>query len=295
MTTYEKNIPLLQLFYRRCIAKGLRPASIAQYRKVLTRYCKQQNVTETTADDIRDYLARLDVAPATRRVHYMALATFYHYLHKAGHITGCPIDGVERPRVPYKVQRYFSADEVTAMINCWDTTTFTGIRNKTVMTTLLGTGMRRAELAGLTVSDINWQNNNIHVRYAKGGKERLIPMTAELRRILSTYLQSRERYLKHQTPALWVSTVTGEALTPAGVWAIFKRSPLTGERISPHTFRHTFARAWILNGGSITELQVLMGHSDIAITRRYIALAGGDIATVNDKYNPLANTTWKFF
>ncbi len=103
MTIFEGNIGLLNKFYRRCLALNLREASISQYRKVLTRFCRMYPVEACSADDIRAYLASLNVAPATKKIHYMVLATFFHYLFKSGIIKYCAIDAVEKPRCPRKV------------------------------------------------------------------------------------------------------------------------------------------------------------------------------------------------
>lgn len=290
MNIYEQNIVYLQKFYRRCVSANLRPASIAQYRKVLTRFCRRYAVTNCTADDIREYLSSLKVSPATRKIHYMSLAVFIRYLHREGEIANCPIDRVERPRVPRKVQRFFSSTEVQSMLNCWDVSTYVGIRNRTIMYIFFGTGIRRAEMAGLTVQDILWEQDALFIR-GKGGRERTVPLTAELRRILSTYLQAREKALQRPTRALWLSTGTGEALTPAGIWGIFKR---VGGNASCHAWRRTFARCWCINGGNLFTLQEMLGHSDIAMTRRYVALLQDDVKAANDEFNPLSNQKWKY-
>lgn len=287
----------LQAFYKRCLAVNLRPASIAQYRKVLLRYAKAGYGDDSTPQQIREYLASLQVAPATRKIHWMTLRVYFSFLQKNGLIKHNPMEAVEKPRCPKKVMRFFSSDEVQQMLNCWDTHTYSGLRNKTIMLLFLGTGIRRAELAGLMVSDIRWDIDCIMIR-GKGGKERTVPISAELRRALSTYIAVRDRWMagaERPCKALFLSVQYRQQLTPAGVWSVFAKSPLTGERISPHTWRHTFGRCWILNGGSIVSLQQILGHSDIATTRKYIYLASEDVAIENQQFNPLSNSKWTYF
>lgn len=289
-----ENMLYLDKFYKRCLAMNLRPATIAQYRKVLVRYARAGG--DSTPEHIRNYLASLDVAPATRKIHWMTLNVYFNFLQKNRLISYNPMEAVERPKVPKKVMRYFTSAEVKQMIDCWDTHTYSGVRNRTIMLLFLGTGIRRAELAGLQMSDIRWDMDCIMIR-GKGGKERTVPLTAELRRILTTYISARNRWMEKKPAcnALFLSVQYRQQMTPAGIWSIFARSPLTGERISPHTWRHTFGRAWVLNGGDIVALQQILGHSDIATTRKYISLASEDVAKENAQFNPLANTKWSFY
>ena len=281
-------------FNRRCVACNLRPASIVQYNKTLKRFCAVYPCDSCTPADIRSFLARLQVAPATKKIHWMTLNVFFNFLYKNGYVQHNPMEAVEKPRVPRKLMRWFSSKEIEQMLNCWDESTFTGCRNKTIMQLFFATGMRRAELAGLTLKDIRWDMDAIFIR-GKGGKERTAPLTPELRRILTNYIAMRNKHEKRPCNALFISSNTGEGLTPAGVWSIFSKSPLTGERVSPHTWRRTFCRCMLLNGADLVTIQILCGHSDISTTRKYIAMCTEDIAIANAKYNPLTNNSWKYY
>ena len=286
----------LHAFYKRCLALNLRPATIAQYRKVLLRFVKEGNDDNSTSEQIRSYLASLQVSPATRKIHWMTLNVYFNFLHRNNLIDINPMKAVEKPKVPKKIMRYFSSQEVKQMIDCWDTKTYSGIRNKTIMLLFLGTGIRRAELAGLLLKDVRWDMDCIIIR-GKGGKERTVPLSSELRRVISTYISFRNHWMDGHDAcnALFLSANYRQPMTPAGIWSVFKRSPLTGERISPHTWRHTFGRCWILNGGSLVALQQIMGHSDISTTRKYIFLASEDVGIENERYNPLSNGRWQYY
>ena len=286
----------LHSFYRRCLAKNLSPQSIAQYRKVLIRFAKLGYNDESTPNDIRCYLSSLDVAASTKKVHWMTLNVYFNFLEKNGLIKDNPMKLVESPKVPKKMMRYFTNNEIDAILNCWDEHTYSGIRNKTIMLVFLSTGIRRAELSNLKIKDIRWDMDCIVV-HGKGGKERTVPIATKLRMVLARYLSFREKWMKGHVICdyLFLSVNYRQKLTPAGVWQIFSKSPLTGERVSPHTWRHSMARLWILNGGSLVTLQQILGHSDISTTRKYIYLASEDVGIENERYNPLNNERWKYY
>ena len=287
MLISDYNKKFFSAFVRRCEACNLRPASIVQYGKVLKRFLRVYEADNCTAGDVRCYLSKLDVAPATRRIHYMSLSVFFGFLFKNNMITNNPMVGVEKPKVPKKQMRFFSNEEIRQLLNCWDESTFTGCRNKTMMLVFFATGLRRAELAQLTTDDLRWDLDCLLV-HGKGGLERSVPLTTELRRVLVNYLTKRQKALKRATKALFINSNTGEQLTPAGVWSVFKQSPVTGERVSCHTWRHTFARHFLLYGnGDLVSLQAILGHADIATTKKYLWLASEDVALVNNKANPL--------
>lgn len=295
MLIKDYNSKFLKAFLVRCSSVNLREASIKQYLKVLNRFLAVYKTDTCNASDIMEYLSKLKVSPATKRIHYMSLSVYFNYLYKIKLLAENPMEAVERPRVPKKLQRFFSTEEIEAMLSCWDTSEYAGIRNKTIMLLFLGTGIRRAEMAGLLVSDIRWDLDLLIIR-GKGGKERSIPLTAELRRILNMYLIKRKEFINKKKPckSLFLSSNTGEGLTPAGIWTIFKKSPLTGASISPHSWRRTFARIFLLQGGDLVSLQLILGHASIDQTRKYIQLTGDDVAEVNNRCNPLSNKKWKY-
>jgi len=169
------------------------------------------------------------------------------------------------------------------------------------MCVLFGTGMRRSELLGLSVLDVHFDENLITV-LGKGNKERSIPMSAYLKRVLKKYLVLRESLCKEQvatfTPALIVNQ-KGDKLTVHGIDTVFRQLKenlqIPKGRLSPHTWRHTFAKSFLLNGGDVFSLQRILGHEDISTTQIYIEYTLSELKVQNDKFNPLDNSRWQYY
>lgn len=185
------------------------------------------------------------------------------------------------------------------MLTAYDVDTFIGRRNYTILSLLLATGLRRSEYISLKMYDVDLSNDFIRV-IGKGDKERIVPIGKALSLILRKYVKARKEYLKgySDTPYFIISKYR-KGLSKDGSNSIFstlrKELKLTGKRFSAHTWRHTFAKAFLLNGGDVFTLQELLGHEDVETTKVYVDLADNDKAVQNNKYNPLDNTKWQYY
>ncbi len=297
-------------FYTRCLALNLSPETLKQYEKVLKRFSlfdkevlKKGDTVKVTADDIRNHLNSLSATmkPVTQKIHYMSLKVFFNFLYREGLIRENPMSRIERPKIPQREVQSYNRQEVFKLINGFDKTSFIGYRNHTIMTIFFSTGMRRGELTRLLLSDIHFDVNIIQV-IGKGNKQRSIPMSITLRRTLKEYIRKREEYIDRMSyymNSYLLINCKGEPMSPMAVYDVFKvaadRQKITGVRVSPHTFRHTFAKYFLLNGGDIFSLQKILGHSDIAVTKKYVSLNDKEIRIQNDRYNPLDNLSWRYY
>lgn len=161
-----------------------------------------------------------------------------------------------------------------------------GRRDRAIVLCLLDTGCRASEFVALSVGDVDTAAGAVMVRRGKGGKDRTVYLGVQARKALLRYLATR------QAPApslpLWV-TIRGGRLTREGLRTLLRR---LGERAEvehchPHTFRRTFA-LWSLRAGmNIYALRVLMGHADLAMLRRYLALVETDLQDAHRRHGPV--------
>jgi site-specific recombinase XerD len=164
-------------------------------------------------------------------------------------------------------------------------------RNVAIILLLVDTGMRVSELCGLRVEDADRGTGELTV-LGKGNKKRRVYMGNQARRALWRYLETDRRWARAEEPLFTSITGTGcgAGLTPCGVRDIIEKSGyaagITGVRCSPHTLRHTFAINFLRGGGNLFELQQLMGHSDLTILKRYVALAEADLAQAHRAASP---------
>jgi integrase/recombinase XerD len=162
-------------------------------------------------------------------------------------------------------------------------------RDYAMVVVLLGTGMRLGELVNLRWDDVDFLNKVITV-IGKKRQQSSIPMTAKLRKELSEYRVFVDETFKRR-PEFVFTDRTGAGMTDNGVKCIFKRLKevmnFDGVRLSPHTFRHTFASRMVKAGADAFTVQKMLRHTALAMTMRYVNLFGTALKEQNDKYNPL--------
>ncbi|EQD40379.1 integrase/recombinase, partial [mine drainage metagenome] len=149
---------------------------------------------------------------------------------------------------------------------------------------------RVAELCALKVADLDLAERTALV-HGKGSRDRRVPLGLSLTRQLLRYLRRREEHLGDRLcPYLFYSRFRGQ-LTPSGVRQIVKRrsrdARIEGVRTSPHTLRHSFAKAHVLNGGDAFSLQAMLGHADISTTQKYVGLDLRELRRQHDAFGPL--------
>lgn len=275
--------------------------TLRTFRKFLADQKKLEDLRELQAEDLRAFfiVASETMNGETRQGVYRRLNTFFNFLVKDKKLIENPLSNVEKPKKSKRIIQSFNSSEVSKMLTAYDVDTFIGRRNYTILSLLLATGLRRSEYISLTMYDVDLSNDFIRV-IGKGDKERIIPIGKALSLILRKYVKARKEYLKGyaDTPYFIISKYR-KGLSKDGSNSIFstlrKGLKLTGKRFSAHTWRHTFAKAFLLNGGDVFTLQELLGHEDVETTKVYVDLADNDKAIQNSKYNPLDNTKWQYY
>jgi len=266
-------------------------------------YLKERKIHDL--EDVNQNYIRLfmeDIRPTIRSetLHnfYRVIKTFFNWLSFEELISKNPMKFIQAPKREKKTMRCFTLEEIEKMMEFFDRKNFFGNRNYTICVLLFDSGIRRAELCNIKLTDINHEQGNILI-HGKGGKERIVPIGQVCRRVLAAYLKKRNEYLKeHDKPAnayLFINK-GGYKIGTGYLTEIFtslkKKLNIQGERVSPHSWRHTFARTFLLNGGDVFSLQQLMGHSDISTTKRYVALNDKELKVQHAKYGPLDNMSW---
>jgi integrase/recombinase XerD len=156
-----------------------------------------------------------------------------------------------------------------------------------VALTILDTGLRASEVLGLTGEQVDIDNLVIKVM-GKGGKQRLIPFSQELRRVLWRYLKGSTIGPKFAFGTKYNTKVTVRNLE-RDFQVLGKKCGITGVRFSPHTLRHTFAVSYLRNGGNLEFLRRILGHTSLATTQKYLRSLGvEDLGAVHSSLSPLS-------
>lgn len=292
----------INLFMKDCELRNLRPFTVQYYLNEFKAFLSQlsqqgiditilkpYNVTEEHIKEnvilyMKNYKGNRVVSINTR---LRALRSIFNFLSKHKHIPQNPMRNVKLLKDRKRVIPTFSIDQLNKLFRQPELTTFTGVRDYTIMLLMLETGIRVNELSGLSLSDIRWDDNMVCIRNAKSYRERLVPIQKEMKDQLRKYIAIRG-YVESE--ALFV-TVDGTRLTRRGIQQrIIKYGEMAniqGVRCSCHTFRHTFAKLSVQRGANIFELQAILGHSSMEIVKTYVNLFGSDVRESHKKFSPV--------
>lgn len=199
-----------------------------------------------------------------------ALKSFYKYLLKTGSISQYPLDGYKSLKVAKKIVVPFSQKEMEGLKEFYEETdSFEAVRNKLIIELLYTTGMRRAELIGLTLPQIDLNTKQIKV-LGKRNKERYIPLLESTIYIIMEYIKEREKVKTQSTHLLL--TKTGKQVYDNLIYRVVKNYMnlvSSKEKKSPHVLRHSFATHLLDEGSDLNTVKELLGHSSLASTQVY--------------------------
>ena len=300
----------LEKFYFRCVALNLQNKTIDSYQRTLNsfvKFLKENNIEEIekiTTDIIRQYLYQISkkIKKISVLTQYVIIKIYLNFLVSEDLLTINPISKIKRPKSEKTLIRSFTNKEIQILLNAFDKNDFLGFRNYIIMSCLFSTGVRKSELLNLFCTDIYFELDIINIVAGKGDKQRHVPISPILKKLLIKYLKKRQDYLLEgnytESKYLFINRY-GRRMTISGINCLFQKIKrehnLTGTKISAHTWRHTFSRIFLMNGGDVFTLQKILGHSDIATTKQYVNLNDNDIKIQNSKFNPLDNTRWQYY
>jgi integrase/recombinase XerC len=216
-----------------------------------------------------------------------SLKTFYNFLLKTGVVEKNPLDQHRSLKTPKKVLVPFSQKEMQHLSEIYGTEkSFENLRNELIMELLYTTGMRRSELIGLQLSDVNLESRQIKV-LGKRNKERFIPLLDATIIKIKEYLVFRKQLETIQTQLLL--TDKGEPIYDSMVYKIVKQFMTlvsSKEKRSPHVLRHAFATHLLDEGSDLNTVKELLGHSSLASTQVYTHTSLERLKEVYKKAHP---------
>jgi site-specific recombinase XerD len=210
--------------------------------------------------------------PLTIKGYVRVVRAFFNWCEREGFLEGRPNPAKRLPAI--KIPRYvipaFSQEQMKTVLDSCDTSTALGFRNYTIVLLLIDTGIRVAELAGLKLEDIHESYITV---FGKFSKQREVGISTPTVRALWKYIHQYRKPAKEGETRVFLS-FSGRSISEKSFWYILnhicKEAGIVGVRTSPHTLRHTFAKAWLANDGDIYSLSVVLGHNDIRATMGYL-------------------------
>lgn len=227
------------------------------------------------------------LAPNSVAGRVRTLRAFAGWVQRELQLPSHPLAGLALPKVPDVLVPSLSAPEMRALLAAVDARSTDVARDRAVVLLFLDTGVRLSELVGLSVGEIDLVEGRCRVM-GKGSKERVVPIGGRARRAIRTSLLARGPVSGDEP--VFVGR-RGDRLTPRAVQQLVRRLARAAglaQRCSPHVLRHSFARAFLANGGDVFSLQRILGHSpaSLQVTRRYVRLLDDDLRAVHRRVSP---------
>lgn len=230
-------------------------------------------------EHLKSFIEKLNekgVSPRTQARTISGIKSFYKYLLIEGKITSDPTALLESPRIGRKLPDVLSMEEIDTLIEGIDINKPEGQRNKAMLETLYSCGLRVSELVGLKITNLFFDQGYIKVE-GKAGKERLVPVSGRAVEEINNYLSGYRKTLnvsKDSENILFLNR-RGKQLSRVMIFTIIKNlaeKVELGKKISPHTFRHSFATHLINGGADLRAVQEMLGHESILTTEIYTHL-----------------------
>src|SRR5574344_634057 len=263
-----------------------------KYSEYLKNYhLNYLNIKYKDLSDFVIYLKKCGYKSSTINRILSTLRSFYNYLVYSKKIAFNPLELVSSLKTEKRLPNYFKYDEFLKMLDSLKGDEPLTIRNRLILEMLLATGARVSELSNMKLIDFNLENREVRI-IGKGQKERIVFYGSYCEKSLNNYLNNARKYLLDgKTSDYLFINNNGTKLTDRGIRLIISKiietSSITS-KVSPHTFRHTFATIMLNEGCDIRSVQELLGHSSLSTTSIYTHLTNEQIRNVYLHTHPRA-------
>ncbi len=253
---------------------AMSPNTVASYISDLTAFFSAvgKDPKDVVPEDIISYFAETTTLSKRSQARVLSsLHSFYKWMIMEGEMTDNPSDAIEAPKLGKYLPAVLSVEEVDRLIAAVDLDSAFGKRDRAMLETLYGLGLRVSELVSLRISSI-WTEQGFVSVIGKGDKQRLVPLGGMARDAIRDYLEVRGPAADRESSDILFLNRFGRALTRVAVFKMIKAYAVKAgisKEISPHTLRHSFATHLIENGADLRAVQEMLGHESILTTEIY--------------------------
>ena len=297
MSTWQRYIKDFKHYLK--LERGLSANTIENYcfdLQKLEQYLEVNNMTSTPLtiheEDIQGFIyhvAKQVNARSQARI-ISGLKSFFNFLIFEDYRQDSPMTLIETPKIGRKLPDTLNLEDIDQLIAAIDLSSAEGERNRAMLETLYGCGLRVSELVGLKISDLFFDEGFIKVT-GKGSKQRFVPIAESTQKFILLYkntVRNQINIKKGFDDTLFLNR-RGAGLSRAMIFTIIKRLAVEinlQKTISPHTFRHSFATHLLENGADLRSIQMMLGHESITTTEVYVHLDRKYLDQVMNTFHP---------
>lgn len=258
--------------------KGNTEKTLRYYRTHLKLFfdyiSENKNISDLSLSDLNDYklhLLNTDLHRPTVRTYTGAVRTFAYYLVDEGITNDTELKKFKLPKQNKRLFNILTLQQIQQINDSFDFSTPCGFRNKVIFNLFLDSGIRRDELINIKMSNLY---DTYFIVYGKGKKERIVTYGISTRNLIKHYLEEYRPFVFEESDYLFLNR-DGSQITVDTIKRMFQdlRYKTGIKTLYPHQLRHTFATYFLINGGDSFTLQMLLGHTTLDITQRYVHLA----------------------
>lgn len=263
------------------VERGMSPNTLVNYRmdvEKLVGYLEScgKTLAEATNDDLRQFIGELidlGIAERSRARIVSGIRTFFRFMRLENYMEDDPAAMLETPKVGMYLPEVLSLDEIDAMIAAIDPAKEEATRNRAIIETLYGCGLRVSELVNLEISRVFMTEGYLIVT-GKGNKERMVPMSQNSVDEINAYLADRQMLdIKPGEENILFLNRRGHRLTRQMIFTLVRQlaeAAGINRVISPHTLRHSFATHLLEGGANLRAIQMMLGHENLSTTQLYL-------------------------
>jgi integrase/recombinase XerD len=281
------------------IERGLSKNTVANYTFDMERLCAflldndisvaPEKISEETIQQFIYSVSKEVNARSQARI-ISGLKSFFSYLIFEDYRKDSPMELIEAPRIGRKLPDTLSLEDVDNLIAAIDLSTPEGERNRAILETLYGCGLRVSEITTLKISDLFFDEGFIKIT-GKGNKQRFVPIAKSTQKYIELYkdtIRNHMTIVKGAEDTLFLNR-RGKQLTRAMIFTIIKSLAIKinlQKNISPHTLRHSFATHLLENGADLRSIQMMLGHESITTTEIYVHLDRKHLTQIINTFHP---------
>jgi len=282
------------------LEQGLAERTVESYRRDLTQFAlflqrRGTTLESASAEDVREFLAEGDWRAATRARKAAAIRSFYRLRVLAGMAAFDPTRKLSSPRLESNLPRTLTVDEVSRLLAA-PRPTPAGLRDRALLETLYGAGLRASEALALRLQDLDLDVGFVRT-VGKGDKERVVPLGRKAIEALRAYNERGRPFLGGagtlKAPELFLNS-RGCRLSRQGLHLLIKRYAHQAglpDDVSAHTFRHSFATHLLEGGADLRAVQEMLGHADLSTTQIYTHVSAAHLQRIYRNAHPRARST----